>query len=157
MDDKQYKRLARMFTVMWLFLLAAVIVILFLMPKDNTAELKRYIDTRTDAVHLLDVMEAAGFQQLPPRDGIDGRNGVDGQDGKDGTDGKTIVTERIIHETITLPGEKGAQGDRGEPGLTPKLQINPVTGDLETQYEGDKFWQVLIPCAQLQKTCEVQP
>lgn len=65
-------------------------------------------------------------------------------------------------------GDKGDKGDRGEPGrdgvtttiikeIPSLIQINPITGDLETKLETDSIWQVIAPCNILLVSCPPLP
>ena len=86
------------------------------------------------------------------KDGVDGKNGVDGKDGKDGIDGKNGVNGKDGKDGADgKAGEDGTNtsnttninGSNGKDGITPKIQINNKTGELEVSYDNGKTWSSL--------------
>ncbi len=153
MNDQ--KRLMRRFTILWFISLVLILAILFVTLRDNKESVRRYIDQQ---------IQSASLTKAEP---------IAGKDGKDGVDGitRTVEEQKIIHETVTLPGPAGPAGQNGlngrdgqdgKDGLSGKdgrellIQVNPETGDIETKYSDDSFWQVLLPCEAIQKVCEVE-
>lgn len=130
---------------MW-FLVLIVILLFWWSNSHNTEGLKKYVDQR--------VNEVAMQQKLAN----DVRQPVDGEDGKNGADGQTTVIEKhtteIVTKTETIQGEKGEKGDKGDPAPKLEVQFNEQTGSLETKYDTDNFWQVLIPCGKLLVGCK---
>lgn len=148
MDDKHYKKLMRRFTVMWFLALAVIILLWIIDTRSARREMQRYVETQL-------TMQKQQPMDLPePIPGKDGRDGIDGQDGTDGKDGVTTTIERRITEVVTVPGEKGDQGEQGLRGRELQIQLNTETGNLETKYEGDDFWQTVVPCVELLTRCK---
>lgn len=152
MDDKNYKRLMRWFTVMWFVVLALLLLVLVRLQKSTSAELKEYVNQQVSESRerIIDDLP----EPLP---------GKDGKDGNDGQDGVTTIIEQQTTHVVTQPGQPGPQGpagsagEKGEPGERGRelqIQLNPETRDIETKYEGDDFWQVFIPCVELLVGCK---
>jgi len=68
------------------------------------------------------------------KDGVDGKDGKDGKDGVDGKDGKDGTN---ASNTTTI------NGVNGKDGITPKIQINNKTGELEVSYDNGGTWTSL--------------
>lgn len=66
--------------------------------------------------------------------GVDGKNGVNGKDGKDGVDGKNGTNSS---------NTTNVNGTDGKDGITPKIQINNKTGELEVSYDNETSWSSL--------------
>lgn len=151
MNDQQYKKIMRLFTVAW-FSVLFVLLILILLSSRGEAKMRQYIDEKIQTVSL---QQAKVLESLPePRDGYTPIKGVDYFDGRSGTNGTnttSIHTEKtIVEHTIEQVPIKG------EDGRTLEVQVNPLTNDFEKRYVGDEFWQILIPCEKLLTTCEVK-
>ena len=69
--------------------------------------------------------------------GDNGKNGVDGKDGNDGVDGKDGKDGKNTSNTTNI------NGTDGKDGITPKIQINNKTGELEVSYDNGKSWSSL--------------
>lgn len=106
------------------------------------------------------ITNIAQIQKLKPnvyngtdgKDGesIKGADGLNGVDGKNGQDSQSTYIERNTIEQVPLAG---TEGQPGKDAPMQETRINPETGDLETRMENDAFWNVLIPCDQLMKSC----
>ncbi len=72
----------------------------------------------------------------PAKDGTNGNNGLDGY--------------------TPIKGIDYFDGENGINGKTPELRINPLTGDIEWRYIGDRLWNVLLENCSI-KNCGVLP
>jgi hypothetical protein len=148
MNDKQYKKLMRWFTIAWFSLLVLIVVMIYTSYQGSTREMRNYVNQQIDPKKLMETIEVP--EPVP---------GVKGEKGEDGT--TTIIEKKtVVHEI--LPGEKGEKGDKGDrgekgekgdPGTVIDVRINPVTGDLEKLYVNDDFAEVLVPCERLLIGC----
>lgn len=89
-----------------------------------------------------------GKDGYTPIKGVDYIDGNDGNDGRDSLSTTTIVKEPI-YTNIPVPGPKGEKGDTGErgaPGRTVLIRINPLTLLDECRFLGDIDWQPLDEC-----------
>lgn len=106
---------------------------------------ERLSDTVRDQLSQLD-QPAQGPQGIA---GAAGRDGAAGKDGSDGLDG--------------APGKDGSDGKDGTNGIdgvsllgrTPEFRANPITGDIEWRYVGDRLWTVLLAKCSLLVNCEL--
>jgi hypothetical protein len=89
------------------------------------------------------------------KDGNHGANGVDGLNGRDGSD--SLSTHRIETFYTPIAGPQGIQGEKGQDGATQQVRLNPETKNLESKSSNEKFWNIIIPCAELLKDCPVLP
>ena len=139
----------RRFTILWFISLLLIMVMIFFTRRADNASLEKYIDQQ-----VKQSIPVNQEQQLP--------SPLHGKDGKDGV--TTVITKQDIqHEIVTLPGmpgrdgidgKNGKDGIDGKDGRNLEIQVNPESGNLETKYTGDVFWQVLVPCERLLKSCE---
>ncbi len=87
------------------------------------------------------------------QDGKDGEQGITGKSGVDGKDGQNAVS---VFNTETFYIDRptnGIDGQQGPAGPTQDIRINPDTKDLETKPSDSSFWQVLVPCSELLRSC----
>lgn len=151
MDDREKKKLTRRFTVLWFLLLALFLFQFFIWRQDQSKRSNDYSQLLSYVNSIKPKQGEAGVN------GLSGMDGINGKDGKNGSNGQTTVITNdttIYKETpVVVKGEKGDAGN-----TAPKLQIqlDPVTGDLETKYEDDDFWHVLIPCVNLLNKCGIE-
>lgn len=75
-----------------------------------------------------------------PQNGTPGIPGIPGQNGINGVPG-----------TGGVPGKDGTNGIDGR---TPEVRSNPMTGDIEWHYVGDRLWTILVPKCSLIINCE---
>ncbi len=90
------------------------------------------------------------------KDGAQGLTGKSGIDGKNGNDSVSTYTKEVFYvdqPTNGLNGTNGAQGEQGPAGPVQQTRLNPETKDLEMKYSSSPFWEVLIPCSELLRTC----
>lgn len=98
--------------------------------------------------------------KLPtPKDGTNGSNGsngANGNNGESGRDGRDGVNGKSAYELWLDAGNEGTmqdflnwlKGEKGDPGQTPQLRLNPITGVVETKLPTDFFWQVVPTCTE---------
>lgn len=77
-----------------------------------------------------------------------------GKDGRDGKDSVSTHETRVVTKEKTIVKEKPLKGDTGEKAPRQLTQINPVTNNLETKYENETFWKLLVPCKKLLAGCD---
>jgi hypothetical protein len=148
MAEDQYRKLVRRFNVVLtvsiltaaMSLIALALVFIF-SPRTET----RYITGERG-----DPGQSIIGPQGPAGQAIVGERGPAGNDG---VDGQTVINEK--QTVIERRGEPGPKGDSGAPGREIELQRNQDTGDVEWRYDGDSFWQVLLPVCEVTQTCEV--
>lgn len=166
MNDKQHRKLMRLFGITWFLLLILILVLLFTLFREPDKQINNYAGApgpQGDSAYQIAVKngfmgtELEWLQTLKGndpivKDGRDGQNGVNGKDGKNAiSDSMTVEKQTIIERTVP------EKGDRGNDGRTPQLDYNEETGDVEVWYEGDTFRSVLIPaCALKEKGCKVE-
>lgn len=65
------------------------------------------------------------------------------------------LTPPCYFETTQCRGAAGEsiKGEPGENAPRQELRINPNTGALESKYEDETFWMVLLPCEKIQLQC----
>lgn len=88
-----------------------------------------------------------------PKDGIDGKTplkNVDYFDGKDGLNGNDGKDSKSTHTKETIIKETPIKGDKGDNGLTPKIQCNTIRNRWEIRYNSNDAWEALngeiVPC-----------
>lgn len=114
------------------------------------------------------------IDNLPtPTDGRDGYTPVKGIDYHDGTN--SVSTNTTVVKEKPVNGQNGTNGDsayqiavkhgfvgteeqwlaslKGAAGIGVQVQLNQLTGDLETKRDNDDFWTVLMPCNKLLVSC----
>jgi len=160
MDDKQYKRLMRIFGTLSTLLLIVLLAILFVVIRYPRTEIERYIGQKGDpgksayALAVDNGYTGNVAEWLQSLKGKDGTNGLDGTNGVDGQPATPQVQVQPIPAAPTQPTPaKGERGDAGSPGRQLQITVDPLTCVLESRYEGDDTWQ---PLAQLQSPCEVK-
>lgn len=142
------KKLRRLFTVTWFLLglvLAGIIYMYFVVSgHEQQPVINNYVGQRGQK----------GETVVGPRGDV----GPIGPQGLQAAPTQPTVIEN--QTTITQPaiqgpqGDKGEPGEKGDPGVGIQIQVNPLTKDLEYRYDGDTFWNILIPCSELIKSCE---
>lgn len=139
------KKLNRKINIAFLLMFILIILVIISIVRNEHANSIDYSKIKT----------AKGDTVVGPI-GPTGLQGKDGIDGRDGSNGNTTVIEKNTTVYQPVKGEKGDQGEKGDPGDPAALQqirINPATGDLETKYTNDDFWNILVPCIDLLKQC----
>lgn len=98
------------------------------------------------------------FANLPRQhDGINGVDGTNGKDGNNGKDGRDGADGKSAYELWLGAGNEGTvkefldslKGEKGDPGQTPQLRLNPTTGEVETKLPTDFFWQTVQTCTEV--------
>lgn len=103
------------------------------------------------------VQPVDGKNGYTPIKGVDYFDGTNGKDGKDSHSTHTIekqtIVENNIKEVIKEIPIKGAEGKKGNDGLTQQLLVDINTCYLMSKYTNDDSW---LPLAQLPKPCKVE-
>lgn len=149
MEEQEYARLRKFIVVSWLLLLAVIVGMAFwgsyqvrLLNQTiayKNAQLAGKIPYVKDG--------AQGQQGVTGQSGQAGRNGTNGSDGTNGQNG--------VNGSQGVPGPRGdkgdtgatgAQGEQGPQGRTVFTRTNPITGEGECRYAGDRTWQPESEC-----------
>jgi hypothetical protein len=139
-NEKQYKRMMRAFTLSLFLLWLIILIVLYLIthiPKQ--VQVNNYLGRKGDP-------GSPGQSIIGPQglSGI-GLQGIPGQDGQ--------VINNVTIQNVPVVGPTGEKGDIGPSGRELIIQIDITRCVLQSQYQGDDAWTDL---AQLPKPCEVQ-
>lgn len=148
MPDPKDKRLMRWFGFTWFLLLVMLIVLIYALTHEDKQDVhNHYIDKPEDSAYQVALKNGFTGNEIEWLESLKGSDGIDGRNGMDGTRVE-VIREIVVERTTPM---KGDTGDPGTDGRMPELQWNPETG-LESRYEGDSFWQLLIPKCEI-KDC----
>lgn len=140
MPNDKYDRLRRQNRriLAFMYLLCAMILILgFLLLRQKSSINNQIALPELSA--LKGEKGEKGDRGYTPIKGIDYFDGRDGKTGARGPQG--VQGEQGIQGVQGEQGVAGVQGPQGEPGRTPEIRCNTQTGQFETRYIGDDFWQ----------------
>lgn len=157
MDEEQFRKIQRQNRRLFIVLIVTVMILFTLLGlaylNKTPTIIKNFVgqqgpkgDTTQVDYSAINTAIDSKVSSLPiPLNGALGPIGSPGPAGVStiGPTGPTGPGSMVPGPASVVPGPKGAKGDKGQDGLTPIFQCDPITHNYEMQYTGAEDWTII--------------